>query len=597
MAVILILVTLFTFSLAYLLFAKRVEKSFVNPQANRPSPSRRYYDGNDFIPTKPLVAYGYHFKSISLDPIIGPVIAIQFGWLPALIWVFSGVLLMGWLQNYLTTIMSMRNRGANLASLAGIYFSPGSRSALLSFIYVYLLIVMTGLVSIMSPLMARENVPVGFFSLVLVGLLTGQMIYRWRIPVLPATLISLPIAAVGIYLSASPASMSLIRGINQLASNVSGGVLFTRPLGYGELNWVTFFWIAIIMALCYFGAVKPLWRIAQPLNYIVYWFIAIGLFGAIAGILLSTYQGNLSFAFEIPAIVSTSQPNLGPLWPILFVTISCGAVSGWHALVSTFSTSRQIEKETHALPVTAGASFTQSILVIVGIILAASLGVSASRFNPELNYQLVAGPAGVFASGMTHFLNVIGLPLDLGDAVSAIFVTVMALTVLPLVLRFMRMTGADLIGNYLPAMKNPRFGAMVASALSLAMITFGFWQWIWILFVAANQILAAIALLLVAVWLAKQGKSYKWILIPALFLYVTSISALIYTSMYKAFYLGILSVREQSPGLTIGYLITTMVGLVLILISLNLIWDAFRALARFRSRNAETALAIYDRPL
>jgi carbon starvation protein len=597
MAVLIILATLIFFFMVYFLFAKRVERSLVYPNDKRTSPSRRYYDGKDFIPTKPLVAYGYHFKSIGLDPIIGPVIAMQFGWLPALIWVAFGVLFMGWVQNYLTTIISMRNKGANLASLAGILFTPRSCKALLAFIYIYMLLIMCGLASIMTPLMARENVPVGFLSLILAGIIAGQMISGWRIPVLLATFLSLLIAVAGIYLGATPASMSVIRWINQLGSLFAGGVIFTRPLGYGELNWVTFFWISVIMVFCYFSAIKPMWRISQPVNYIASWFIILGMVGAIVGIFLSSYRGDLAFSFELPALIATSQPNLGPLWPILFVTISCGAISGWHALVSTFSTSRQIEKETQVLPVTAGASFTQSILVIMGIIFAASLGVSASRFNPDLNYQLVAGPAGVFANGMTHFLNIVGLPLDLGDAVSAVFVTVMALTVLPLVLRFMRITGAELIGDSIPAMKNPQIGALVAVLLTLAMIFLGFWQWIWVIFAAANLMLAAIALLLIAAWIAKQGKKFNWILFPALFLFGTSLSALVYVSIYKAFYLGILSVGEQSPGLTIGYLLTSIVGLILMILSLNLLWDGHKSIFKYRSRNVGASLVIYDRSL
>jgi carbon starvation protein len=596
MAVLLIWSTFIFFFMVYFFFAKRVERSLVYPNDKRPSPSRRYYDGNDFVPTKPLVVFGYHFKSIGLDPIIGPVIAVQFGWLPALVWVAFGVLFMGWMQNYLITIISMRNKGANLASLAGNLLTSRSKKALLTFIYIYMLMIMCGLASIMTPLMARENVPVGFLSLILAGIFAGQMISVWRIPVLPATFLSLLIATAGIYLSASANSMSVIRWLNQIGSHFAGGVIFTRPLGYGELNWVTFFWVSVIMVFCYFSAIKPMWRISQPVNYIASWFIIIGMVGAIVGIFLSSYRGDLAFSFELPALIATSQPNLGPLWPILFVTISCGAVSGWHALVSTYSTSRQIEKESQVLPVTAGASLIQSILVIIGIIFAASLGVSASRFNPDLNYQLVAGPAGVFANGMTHFLNVIGLPLDLGDAVSAVFVTVMALTVLPLVLRFIRMTGAELIGDSIPSMKNPKIGALVATFLTLAMIFLGFWQWIWVLFAAANLMLAAIALLLITAWVAKQGKRFQCIFFPALFLFATSLSALVYVSIYKAFYLGILSASEQSPGLTIGYLLTSIVGLILIIISLNLLLDGFRALARIRSRNYETVLAIYDRP-
>lgn len=594
MAILLIFGSISFAILVYLIYAKRVERLIVSPSHNRPTPSRRYKDGKDFMPANLSVAFGFHFKSIGLDPIIGPIIALQFGWLPAVLWVLCGVFFLGWVHNYLATIMSMRSGGLNLGGLAEKLLNPRARKLLLSFIYLYSLLIMAGFGSIMAPLLTRENVPVGFLSLVLAGLLAGQLIYRWRVGVITATLISVPLGLAGIYIGSLPLVTNIIHEVNNLGSLLDNGISFTRPLGYGEMTWPVIFWTAVIMAFCYIGAVKPIWRFAQPINYTAFWFIALGVVGAIVGIVMATFLGNLPISFEIPAFVAISQPNIGPIWPILFVTISCGAVSGWHALVSTFSTSRQIEKETQALPVTVGATFAQSILVILGIVFAASLGVSAARFNPDLNYQLVAGPAGVFAHGMVHFLNVIGLPLNLGDTVSALFVTVMALTTLQLVLRFMRMASGDLLGDSLPIMKNPEISTLVAVFLCLFMIVFGFWQWTWVLFGAANQMLAAIALLMVSVWLAEQHRANRWVLFPAIFLFFTSMAALFYVSAYKALYQGILLVSEQSPGLTIGHLISAFVGLLIMLIGLFLFVDSIRALASFRSKPINTALAIAE---
>ena len=169
------------------------------------------------------------------------------------------------------------------------------------------------------------------------------------------TVVTVLIALVGIWLGTLPFFVNIVNGINSLAGDANG-VLYNTP--YGPMQWSVWLWGIGALVFCYLGSVLPIWRFAQPVNYTSFWFVALGILGSIIGILIATFTGSVGTSFEIPAFVAWNQPHLGWLWPILFVTISCGAVSGWHSLVSTSGTARQLEKETDALPVGAGAMFT-----------------------------------------------------------------------------------------------------------------------------------------------------------------------------------------------------------------------------------------------
>jgi carbon starvation protein len=583
MAFTLLLFTAIVLALGYRFYASRAAQDILYPDPKRPTPSRRYKDGKDFMPAPGGVLFGYQFKAITLDPILSPIIAVQFGWLPAVLWLLIGVLIAGWVQDYTASIMSMRNAGTGLGKLAGSYISPLARNLLLSFLYVYLLVIMGGFGVIFAPLMARETVAVSSLLLIGTGVLAGQMIYRWRLKVPVTTLVITLLSSLGIFAGTLPWVQNGVRAINSLA-----GVLFTRPLGYGDFSWPTLFWGLVLLAIAYLGAVLPIWRFAQPVNYTASWFFFLSLAGAVAGILAATFTRSVNTSFEIPAVVTAFQPHLGPIWPVLFVTISGGAISGWHALVATFSTARQVEKEPEALPIAAGAAFMETILAILAIIFAATLGVAAGRYNPDRNFQLVAGPASVFADGMARFLNVLGLPEALGAEIGVVLLALMALTVMQLVLRFMRQVSAELLGEALPVFKNVHFGALIGLLLSLFLIVFGFWQWLWVLFGGANQIIAGIALLLASIWLAQQKKPYGWTFWPGLFIFTTGMAALLYAVLYTAIYRGMVLSEGQEFGFTLGNGITAVLGLYLLGAALILFLQGLLALnkARFPQKNS-----------
>ncbi|HLE51195.1 MAG TPA: carbon starvation CstA family protein [Anaerolineales bacterium] len=583
MAALILIVTIVGLLAGYRFYAYRQADQIIQPNLKRSAPARRYMDGVDFIPTHPGILLGFQFKSISLDPIIAPIIALQFGWLPAILWILFGTLFIGWVQDYLSIIISMRSGGMTLSRLVEQIVSPRAGKIFQIILYIYLLLILGEFTMIISPLLAKETVATGIISIVCAGLLAGQMIYRWRINTLLSTSLSVSLAFLGIYISSQPTAQRFIGGINDLLGGAEGAIVFHHPLGYGDFTWTSVFWIFMILTFCYLGATLPIWRFAQPVNYVSSWFIFLMMLASIAGVIITALSRESRLSLEIPAVVSLNHPQLGPIWPILFVTISSGAISGWHSLVSTYSTSRQVEKETHALPVSAGALSLEAILVILAVIFAATIGVSTGRFDAGQNYRLVAGPAGVFATGMTHYLMTLGISDTLGNAIGAIFLTVMGLTVMQLVLRYLRMVSAELMGLQIPALRNAHIGSLLGILIVLILILSGFWQWLWVLFVGTNLLVAGIALLMASIWLLKQEKPNRWTLWPAVFLSITSISAIAYSSIYLAIYKSLLTAQSLNPSLILGNLITAIFGLFMILAGLLIFRDGLGRLTQSRT--------------
>jgi carbon starvation protein len=340
------------------------------------------------------------------------------------------------------------------------------------------------------------------------------------------------------------------------------------------------------------GSVLPIWRFAQPVNYVSFWLVLMGIVGAIIGIFIRTLTTGTSFG-DFPAFTGFMAKGIiapgwdTPLWPILFVTIACGAISGWHSLVSTSGTARQLEKETDALPVGAGAMYTEAVLAVLSVVFA----VTAFGGFAGYKAQLAKGAGAVFVGGMAEYLNVMSfgwISKDFGGAFGASFLIIMALTVMQLVLRFMRVASAELVGEAIPAFKNVHFGSIFGILLTLVIIWTGFWSRIWILFGGSNQLFAGLALVLITIWLAQSGKSYRWAMWPAVFMYVTTVAALVVTA-WVSFQAAL--APDLKGAFVFGNLVAAGIGFALVILSLVLAYDALQAFNRARTLRPAAARA------
>jgi len=565
--------------LGYKFYASSIDRSVLQTDPNKATPAKLYNDGVDFMPASSSVLFGYQFKSIAaLGPIVGPIIAVQWGWLPAVLWLVLGVFFVGWVQDYTAALLAMRNDGLTMGGLSYKLISPRARTILLSFLYFYLLLIMGAFGAIVAGIFANPKVAFGFIILTLAGVLAGQMTYKWRKDLVMTTLVTVAIAIVGIWLGTREPFLSVVNWINALKL-----VEYQTP--YGPMTWPVWFWGIVALGFCYLGSVLPIWRFAQPVNYVSFWLVLMGIVGAIIGIFIRmpSYGDFPAFTgFMAKGIIAPGWDT--PLWPILFVTIACGACSGWHSLVSTSGTARQLEKETDALPVGAGAMYTECVLGVLSVTFAVTAFGSFAGYKA----QLAKGAGAVFAGGMAEYLNVLGVPKDFGAAFGASFLIIMALTVMQLVLRFMRVASAELVGEAIPAFKNAHFGSIFGILLTLVIIWTGFWSRIWILFGGSNQLFAGLALVLITIWLAQSGKAYRWAMWPAIFMYVTTVAALVVTA-WVSFQAAL------DPNLrgafVFGNLVAAAIGFVLVILSLILAYDAIQAFGRARTLRPAAARA------
>ncbi|MBL7163626.1 MAG: carbon starvation protein A [Anaerolineales bacterium] len=542
--------------LGYGLYAKKIDKDIIQPSPDKATPATMYMDGVDFTPASKNVLFGYQFKSIAaLGPIGGPIVAAQYGWLPGLLWIIFGTFFIGWVQDYASIIVPMRSEGDTFGALSYKLISPRARGILLVFIYLYLLLIMGAFGQVIGiNFLSNPGVPVGVLAVILMGLLAGQMTYKMKQDILLTTAITVVVAFIGIWVGTLSGVTGFFEGFNaSLGANTK------------------YFWALIFAVICYLGAVLPIWRWAQPTNYVSFWIIALGMAGGVIGMIIWTFQGGATFG-DFPAFTGWSVAGLGPLWPILFVTIACGAVSGWHSLVSSSGTARQIEKEVDALPIGGGAMWMEMILAVIALLTATA---ATGGWDAYLE-AYAGGKFGVFAVGLANFLSHIGIPTAFGIPYGMVFLTIMGLTICYLVVRFMRVASAELLGDAIPALKNMHVGAIVALVLSLIVIWTGVWQTIWVLFGGANQMMASLALLIITVWLMSQGKKYGWTFWPFVFMYITTIAALVYTAFWKALPAVLAGTKVT------GNIIAVVVAVILILCALVLGYDGVLAINRYR---------------
>ena len=575
-------------AIGYGFYAKTINKNIVQPDEKKATPAKMYMDGVDFTPANRNVLFGYQFKSVAaLGPITGPIVAVQWGWLPALIWIIFGTFFIGWVQDYSSIILGVREDGQSFGALSYRFVSPRARNILLTFIYFYLLLIMGAFGKIVGyDLMTNPAVPLGVLLVIGVGLLAGQMTYKWKMDIIMTSLVTVVLAFVGIWLGTLESVKNVFAGINGSPDTVV----------FGSVTQAQFIWSLVVLVICYFGATLPIWRWAQPINYVAFWIVFLGILAGTIGLLVwhpafpadfpafTNWNGNLCAAADCSGIEKTPLA-LGPLWPILFVTIACGAVSGWHSLVSSSGTARQLENETDALFVGGGAMFLEMFVAVLSL-LTAVVGVGATQgFAGYVGLVAAGKNAGVFAVGLSEMMARIGVPTSFGLPYGSVFLSLMALTIMYLVVRFMRVASAEFLGEKVPLFKNATFGTIVALLLSALLVYTGFWARIWVLFGGANQLMAALALLLVTLWLMSNGKNYLWTLIPFVFMFVTTIVALLITA-YNTIN-QVLTTPDLAIDRVIGNWLAGLIAIYLVISALILGWDSFKAFQRFKTEGVK----------
>ncbi|HYA19442.1 MAG TPA: carbon starvation CstA family protein [Burkholderiales bacterium] len=616
-----VVISVLTIYLAYNMYGKRIDRNVVQSDAKRATPARMYMDGVDFMPTSRNVLFGYHFKAIAAaGPIVGPITAANlWGWAPSLAWLILGVSFIGWASDYSAIMVAVRNDGNSLSAISHKLIAPRTRTILFVFIFFYLMLLAGAFVGILAAILsARPDVPFGIIMLALMGLLAGQMMYRWKMGIMGVTFLVVALTIGG--MAAGPWGQhrdekgALINGPVAAAvaqvNNMVDGITNDQPLfsvgdptmadpripapgkdgvrpttraydsATGELKTLPNYllWMLFLFVFSYLGANLPIWRFAQPVNYIGFWItlitILLSAFGMVVAPLFDVKDaaGNLIGAFALPALKDLGfEMHAGkawqPLWPMLFVTIACGAISGWHALVGSVGTARQLEYETDGLPVGGGAMFGENALALLSLtaVSIAGVGGGGGRFAIGVGKLVYAGTFGVIP-------EIFGTALGFGTFVMIV------LTVTQLVFRVMRVTLTEWVGDTIPPVRNMHVSSVISMLLTLALVLTGTWVYLWQMFGASNQLMAALGMLVVAVWLKSEKRDPSYVLFPMIFMYVTTLAATIVTA--RNLYVTIAANPKMTLLPVTGAWVMIAVSALLFIAAVLIGWDGYKAYLR-----------------
>src|SRR5438034_501150 len=495
-----VIATIAIYSVAYWGYGKWIDRNIWRSDAKKTTPAHMYMDGVEYFPVSRYVLWGYQFKSVAaLGPILGPFIGITYGWLPALLWIIGGNFFIGWLQDYGSMMLSVRKEGRSFGPITYEFTGAKGRTNLLAFVLFYLIIISAAFIALIAVFWNSFNgttfVPT--IGILIAGLLCGQLLYRVKMNVFAVTGIGLALVVLSLYL----------------------GTILPVKLPWG--TWNVAVWGGICVLILYLAAILPTPTFIQPTNYLAFYPAYAAIILIIVGALATPFT-NVTIKLPAGPFLNDPQGILGPIWPILFVAIACGAISGWHSLVSSSSSSKQLDIETDALPVGGGAMFSEGLLALASLI--AYMVLVPSFFAGRTNVAAWVAGAVVLTSPFLGNLTAPVLTTFFG-----LVLIIYALTVQALVTRFFRLVaGETWAEGRFHALSNKHVSTVVGLAVPWGFAVTGSWWALWLYFGGANQLLAGLAIMLITIHLAKVRAPTKFSLIPGVFMVVTTLAALVW---------------------------------------------------------------------
>ncbi len=494
-AALLAVLVFIAFALGYHFYSGFLSRRVFALSPDEPVPSRDFEDGVDYVPTRLHVLWGHHFASIAgAAPIVGPAIAVIWGWLPAIIWVCVGTIFMGAAHDFAALVISARHQGRSIGDIAGSVASPRVRTLFLIIISLLVWVVLAVFAFIIATLFV--STPSAIFPIniqILVALTLGWLVYKRGLPMFIPSLICYAGLLVAIYY---------------------GGAIANAFPALTSISVTS--WVCLLLAYSFVASVLPVWLLLQPRDYINSHQLVTGLFVLAAGLLV--LQPTI-----VAPVLNLSPEGAPSMIPFLFVTIACGAISGFHGLVASGTTSKQLSRMTDARPIGYGAMLAEGFLGLMAV-LAATAGFesSAEWWEHYSSWGAANGLAeklDAFVSGGASFVAALGIPFETARTFMAVMVIAFAATSLDTGARIQRLVLVELSDAYGIKSLSNRFvagGLGVGAALLLA-VTQGNGQGglaLWPLFGTTNQLVAGVTLLIVSLWLKKRGQPYLYTLVP-----------------------------------------------------------------------------------
>jgi carbon starvation protein len=496
------------FALGYRYYSGFLSRKIFQIAEDEPVPAREFEDGVDYVPTEKHVLWGHHYTSIAgAAPIVGPAIAVIWGWLPALIWVALGTVFMGAAHDFAALVISLRNRGRSIGEVAGSVINPRVRTLFLLIISFLIWIVLAVFAFIIGTLFVSN--PGAIFPInvqILLAIALGWLVYRRRIGILAPSLVAYALLIVAIfYGDAFAEAFPAIREISVQS------------------------WVWILLVYSFVASVLPVWLLLQPRDYLNSHQLITGLTLLTLGLIV------LHPTMQAP-VINANPPGAPPMIPFLFITIACGAISGFHGLVSSGTTSKQIGCMADARAIGYGGMLGEGTLGLLAVLAAtAGFATTADWWSHYESWGAASGLSmklAAFVNGGAAFISSLGIPTATARTFIAVMVIAFAATSLDTGARIQRLVIAELAEAYgvRPLTNRYAAGALgIGAALLLAVTQAGGkgGMILWPLFGTTNQLVAGVTLLVVSVWLRRSGRPFVYTLVPMILVCAAAMTAML----------------------------------------------------------------------
>lgn len=535
--------------LGYIFYSRKV-KNWIGLDDNQVTPAVEINDGVDYIPAKHWsILFGHHFASIAgAAPIIGPVVAcLYWGWLPALIWIVVGGILFGAVHDFVALVMSLRHKGKSITTITESVMGRTSKVLFGTFALLALILVVAVFAALAGKTLATTpEVVVPTFGLILVALIVGVLMYRMQLPVLLCSII----------------------GVVLLFGLIVAGYYLPIALPVENADTAAKIWTVILLIYGMIASVTPVSLLLQPRDHLAGAVLYFGMFFGFFGLVLTRPQ------IQAPAYISFVTAK-GWMWPMLFVTVACGAISGFHSLVSSGTTSKQVKRMSDARPIGYGAMILESALAVLAVV-AVTAGLywkNAPEDIEGLVFQDVAAGGNfikAFGTGYGQLTKVFFGAL--GSLIGITMLKTFIMTTLDSATRITRYLCNELLGETLgiTPLKN-KYVAVALVGVSSGALALGNWRAIWPVFGAANQLVASLVLIVASVYLLMRKRNCLFTAVPAVIMLVTTVAALIYQAY------GFATAEGEQRSILLA-----VVSIVLVFLAMFLAYTALVAVAGVR---------------
>ena len=601
-----VVLSLVTFTVGYVAYSRYLSQ-FVELDDETETPAHKYNDGQEYVPSEKPVLLGHHYSSIAGGaPIVGPITAgAAFGWLPAILWIAVGNPLFGAVHDFMSLSASVRHEGKSIGYIVGQYVGDRGKDMLLWFAFLTIILVIAVFALVVGVVFnAFPAAATASLLYITLALLFGVYLYQLNLPFLPGAVAFVVMVFAGVFVGIEY-PIALVGTESTAADTIvllgDASSWSWLPLaGSNGANVAA--WVPVVIAYAFVASVLPVWTLLQPRDFLTSSLLYVGVGGMLLGVLVATALSLFGggFSVEIPASVSTGDEaitrttldmeipafkgftsSLGPIFPFLFVTIACGTISGFHSLVSSGTTAKQLDKESDARLIGYGAMLGEGLLATTAV--AALALVAVTDFSAGIVGALANFPGG----GAIMLSAGFGLSPEIGATFIGLVFVSFLLTSTDTATRLGRYMLEEIVGTPETSTQEIAVNRYVNSGVFLCLPAYllvgsGEWATLWPLFGGANQTLAALALLAATLWLANWDERKQLIStgVPMALMLAVTVTALLWIGLYRA------PTDLLDAGTTAGMVsagIQSVIALVLAGLALSLAWMGYSNIRSIRS--------------